>query len=93
MATGTATVSFGATPTAEGSVTITGQTSIGSGSFVEAFIMADSTGDNTVTDHQLAGIMFRIVCGDIVAATGFTIYVTSIGGLVTGDFSIRWVWS
>jgi predicted transcriptional regulator len=74
-------------------VTVTGQTAIVSNSFAEAFMMADSTSDNTVTDHQLAGVMFRIVCGDIVEGTGFTIYVTSIGGLVTGDFSIKWVWS
>ena len=92
--TGTATLSFGSTPTAEGSVTVSGQTGILTTSFAEAFIMGnDSTSDNTTTDHQFAGIALRLVCADLVANTGFTIYVTSIAGLISGDLKIRWVWS
>lgn len=93
MATGTATVSFGSTPASEASVTVTGQSGITTGSFAEAFMMGDSTSDNDVTDHKFAGVSFRIVCSDLVAGTGFTIYATTTAGLATGDFQIKWVWS
>jgi hypothetical protein len=90
--TGTATISFGATPVSEGSVTVTGQTGILSGSFVEAFLMVEAATGNTVTDARFAGVSLRIIVGDIVAATGFTIYATATSGLITGDLNIRWVW-
>lgn len=90
--TGTATISFGSTPTSEGSVTVTGQGSILSGSFVEAFLMVESATGNTVDDVKFAGVSLRIIVGDIVASTGFTIYATAISGLITGDVNIRWVW-
>lgn len=90
--TGTATISFGSTPVSEGSVTITGQAGILSGSFVEAFLMVEAATGNTVDDAKFAGVALRIIVGDIIAGIGFTIYVTSISGLITGDLNIRWVW-
>ena len=93
MATGTATVDFGSTPTHEASIAVTGQTLIASGSLVEAFVQGDSTADNTATDHRFAGVSFRLLCDTIIAGTGFTIYVTCIAGLAKGTFKIRWVWS
>lgn len=94
MATGTATISFGSTPVLEGTVNVTGQAGILATSFCEAWIMGnDSTADNDELSHQFAGIVLRTVCADIVAGTGFTIYVTSVAGFITGDIKIRWVWS
>lgn len=90
--TGTATISFGSTPVSEGTVTVTGQAGILSGSFVEAFLMVEAATGNTVDDAKFAGVSLRIIVGDIVAATGFTIYATATSGLITGDLSIRWVW-
>ncbi len=93
MPTGTATIAFGATPTAEGSIDVTGQTAILSTSFVEAFIMAESTATNDTTDHQFAGVSVKLVCGNISVGTGFTIYATCIAGLITGDLKVKWVYT
>ena len=91
MATGTATIDFGAWPggnTCE--LAITGQAAILTTSLVEAFIMGDSTADHNVDEHLLAP--FRLVCGVPTAATGFTIYATS-DLVLTGTFKVRWVWT
>lgn len=93
MATGTVNIDFGLTPSTEATVTVTGQSAILSTSFVEAFIMAGSTATNDSNGHLFAGVSFRLVCGDIVETTGFTIYVTCISGMATGEFQIKWVWS
>lgn len=92
-AVGTATIPFGSTPAAEGSVAVTGQTGITGTSSVEAWMMVDSTTDNDTVDHQWAGIALKLVCGNIVAGTGFTIYATSVAGLITGDLKVKWVWN
>ncbi len=97
MPTGTATISFGTSlpdvPASEASVTVTGQTSILSTSFIEAWIMAESTASNTTTDHLFAGVSVKLVCGDIVVGTGFTIYATCIAGLLHGDLKVKWVYT
>jgi len=93
MPVGTSVISFGSTPTSESSVVVTGQLDIVSGAYCEAFIMGDSTGSNDIVDHKFAGVSFRLLCGDVVAGVGFTIFVTTIAGEVNGDFSIRWVWT
>jgi hypothetical protein len=72
-ATGTATLDFGAFPGAsDASVTVTGQTGIGAGSLVEAWIFPANTADHTSTEHMVE--TFRVFAADIVAGTGFTIY-------------------
>lgn len=91
MATGTATIDFGAAPGSNRATTvITGQTTIASGSFCEAFMMLDSTADHSADEHLIAPI--RLLCGDVVAGTGFTIEACS-EWVLTGTFSVRWVWS
>jgi hypothetical protein len=84
---------FGGTPAEEASVTVTGQSGILAGSHVEAFFMAESTSDNGTDEHQEAAAMCRLVCGSIVAGTGFTIYAHPIAGLGLGTFNVRWVWA
>jgi hypothetical protein len=92
-AAGSAVLDFGATPTDEASVVVTGQSGIAAESHVEAFFMRESTAGNTVEDHEQATTLCRLVCGNIVPGTGFTIYAHSVGGLGVGTFAVRWVWA
>lgn len=90
MATGTATINFGVAPgTNLVSVAVTGQTAIASGSHAEAFFMGDTTADHNADEHQFADI--KLVCGSIVAGTGFTIFASTQLRL-TGTFTVHWVW-
>ena len=87
---GTAVVDFGSTPSTEASVVVTGQAGVSLSSTIDAFVQGSTTADNTATDHRFAGISFKLLADDIVAGTGFTIYVTTIAGLATGTFNIKW---
>ena len=98
MPTGTATLNFGvaSAKTLDTSVVVTGQAAIVSGSKVEAYLMADTTSDHAADEHIMSVSMMDLVCGAIVAATGFTIYANvrddiSKAGL-TGQFTVQWVW-
>jgi hypothetical protein len=73
MPTGTTSVDFGAFPgKSDASVAVTGQTGIVAGSLVEAWIRPVATADHTADEHLVENI--KIVAGNIVAGTGFTIY-------------------
>jgi hypothetical protein len=94
-ATGTATVDFGALPgTGDASTVITGQSTILSGSLVEAWLVpADST-DHTADEHRVDGP--RVMAGNVIAGTGFTIYATAEerpGSRLYGVWSVAWVWA
>ena len=93
MATGTATLDFGATPADTASVVVTGQAGIASGSFVEAFFMRETTADNGVDEHEEAASLCPLICGSIVAGTGFTIFAHTLAMLGLGTFNVKWVWS
>jgi hypothetical protein len=72
-ATGTTTVNFGTFPgSSDTSTTVTGQATIASGSFVEAWITPTATADHTADEHWVETI--KVVAGNVVAGTGFTIY-------------------
>lgn len=72
-ATGTATLDFGAFPgTSDASIAVTGQASIVSGSIVNAWIRPVASADHSADEHMLETL--KIFAGNIVAATGFTIY-------------------
>ena len=90
MAIGSATLDFGATGTKTASVAVTGQGAILSGSHVEAFVMGETSADHNAIEHRIAPI--KLVCGDVVAGVGFTVFAASEWTL-TGEFSIRWVWA
>jgi hypothetical protein len=92
-AQGTATLDFGATPIDSASVAVIGQASIAAGSAVEAFFMRTSTADNGLDQHVEAAALCPLVCGNIVAGTGFTIYAHPIAMLGTGQFTVNWVWN
>jgi adenosine/AMP kinase len=73
MATGTATLDFGAFPGgSDASVAVTGQTGIAAGSFVEAWLSPAATADHTADEHLVETI--KVVAGNISAGVGFTIY-------------------
>jgi hypothetical protein len=71
-AQGSTTVNFGSFPGAsDASVTVTGQSGIGSGSLVEAWVWPVATADHTADEHCIETI--RVCAGDVIAGTGFTI--------------------
>ena len=77
---GTTTVDFGAFPgSTETSVAVTGQASIVSGSVVQAWIRPVDTADHLADEHMIEPI--AVFAGNIVAATGFTIYARNTSTL------------
>lgn len=72
-AQGTTTINFGAFPgTSDASVAVTGQTGITGTSLVEAWLYPAATADHSADEHMVETI--KVVAGNIVAGTGFTIY-------------------
>ena len=107
MATGTATLDFGALPGKQDtSVAVTGQATIASDSKVGAWITPTATADHLADEHLVEGL--RIYAGNIVAGTGFTIYGFHEHGAVEandragnsparehvcwGRFTVAWAW-
>lgn len=92
MATGrnTATISLGSTPLTETIVTVT-DAAIGATDYVEAFIMIDFTGDNTVDDHRHAAASWKMSCKP--AAGSFDLYIDCLVDMCWGDFKIRYAYA
>lgn len=79
MPTGRTALDFGVAPgSLYTSVTVTGQTDILSGSRVEAWITPIATADHLADEHMVDPP--RVIAGNIVAGTGFTIH-----GFATGE--------
>lgn len=75
-AAGVAEIDFGAFPgCSDASVTITGQTRIGSGAAVQAWLQVQATADHTADEHRVETI--TVTAGNIVPVTGFTIYASN----------------
>ena len=88
--TGTATIDFGTTPVSSNVFTIT-DASIASTNYVEAFVMIDSTADNTVDDHRHAAVSWRTSC---LAGTGsFELDIDCLLDLCHGTFKIRYAFA
>jgi len=92
-ATGTATVDFTSTPSKYATAVVTGQTGITGSSVAEAWIMGSTTADHSADEHIMLAQDVVPVCGNIVAGTGFTIYLDCYGGPYTGQFTVKWVWA
>lgn len=106
MATGTATLDFGAFPGAsDASVAVTGQAAIVAGSLVEAWLRPVATADHSADEHMVETL--KVVAGNISAGVGFTIYgfntgqtnepieVNEGGGRGTriyGQWTVAWAW-
>lgn len=93
MATqGTTTVDFGSFPGApDANVVITGQTGISAGSLVEAWILPVLSVDHSADEHLVDPP--RLVAGDIVAGTGFTIFAFASARRAYGKWTVAWVWN
>lgn len=106
-AQGTANIDFGVFPgKSDASVAVTGQTGILSGSLVEAWLIPIATADHTADEHLVEEI--KIVAGNIVAGTGFTIYGLCMNAVQVKDnptsrnvtsprlyglWKVAWVWN
>jgi len=92
-AQGTADLDFGAFPgKSDASVAVTGQAGIVAGSLVEAWLRPVDTADHKADEHLLGQI--DVVAGNIVAATGFTIYgVSRDKTRMYGVWKTAWVWN
>jgi hypothetical protein len=78
---GTATLDFGAFPGAsDASVAVTGQAGILAGSLVEAWLFPAATADHTADEHWVETI--KVMAGNVVAGTGFTIYGVNTSQLI-----------
>ncbi len=72
-ATGKTTIDFGAFPgKSDASVAVTGQAAITANSLIEAWIRPEATIDHTADEHLVETL--KVIAGNIVAGTGFTIY-------------------
>lgn len=90
---GTTTVNFGAYPgSTDASVAVTGQASIVDGSVVKAWRRIVATADHSADEHWVEEDL-DVYAGNIVAATGFTIYAKSRSGRLYGSFTISWSWA
>lgn len=79
-AQGTATIDFGAFPgSSHATVAVTGQASILAGSLVEAWLFPATTADHTADEHVVESI--KVMAGDVVAGTGFTIHALNTNTL------------
>ena len=82
-AQGTTVVDFGAFPgAASASVTVTGQTGIGAGSLVEAWVWPVATADHTVGEHLVEQL--RVLAHTVVPGVGFTIEAQCTATLAEG---------
>lgn len=97
-AQGTNTVDFGAFPGQPDTFRdITGQTGILAGSLVEAWVMPVATADHSVAEHYVDPP--RVIAGEIVAGTGFTIRAFASGfgqgefPTMYGLYTVAWVWN
>ena len=101
-AQGITTINFGAAPGSFSATTvITGQAGIASGSAVEAWVMPTATSDHSADEHLVDPP--KIMAGNIVAGTGFTIYgfasdnpgagVDASATKLYGLYTVAWVWN
>jgi hypothetical protein len=97
---GTAVLNFGSFPgKSDTSVAVTGQSGIVSGSLVEAWIRPVDSVDHSADEHRVETV--KVMAGDIVAGTGFTIFGMNSGQVsqpngqgtrLYGQFNVSWVW-
>jgi hypothetical protein len=85
---GSGILDFGSTPGKQYvTLTITGQAGISATSKIKAYLMAVATAEHNAIEHAI--VPMKIVCGDIVDGTGFTIHASSEFTL-TGTFNVYW---
>ncbi len=99
-ARGTAVLDFGSFPgKSDASVVVTGQAGIVTGSLVEAWLRPVATADHSADEHLVETV--RVLAGNIVAGTSFTIFGINTSQLSShghgtrlyGQWTIAWVWN
>ncbi len=88
-ASGTTSVNFGSKST-DTTATVTGQTSILSGSLVDVRLYPSATASNTADNHWVEDL--EVYAGNVVAGTGFTVYAKCRTGFAHGSYNISWKW-
>ena len=89
-AQGTTTVDFG-TGKLDTSIAVTGQAAITTANLVEAWLSGVATANN-LADAGFADEI-QVFAGDIVNATGFTVYALCPNGRAFGQYVCNWVWN
>jgi hypothetical protein len=90
MATGTATIDFGATPIDTATVLVSGLSGLSVGTHKEAFFQDDDTATgNTADDHKFMRMFARAGC-EYVSATEMNINVYLQAGQATGQFTVHY---
>ena len=90
--TGSVQIDFGSAPGTDYSeIIITGQTGITTSNKVDAWKNIESTSNHSLLDVVVSD--FDIYAGSIVNGVGFTIYVISRMGRLTGQYNISWCWA
>lgn len=91
MATGTATLDFGSTPTMEATILVTGLSGLAVATHKEAFVQGDdSTGDNDANAHKRLRFMGQLDC-EYVSATTMNINCNLLRDMATGTFTVHYV--
>lgn len=92
-AQGTATINFGAIGSVgnRSSVNVTGQASILSNSAVEGWLRLEATAEHPVDDLLIDPV--KVIAGNIVAGTGFTLYAEMPYGNAYGNYKVDWAWN
>ena len=88
MATGTATIDFGAGKT-DTSVAVSAPAI--AAEKVEAWIIPATTATNTADNHWVDDLV--VIAGPAVAGVGFTVYAKCRTGFAHGEYSIGWVYA
>lgn len=86
----TATVDLGSALNNSFNVTIT-DANVTATSYVEAFVMVDSTVDNDTDAHKHAAASWKL--STLPAAGSFTLYIDGLIDLCWGTFKIRYAWA
>lgn len=89
MPQGTTTLDFG-TGTTDTSVFVSAPSITGT-QLVEAWVFPATTASNTPDGHWVEDL--EIIAGNVVAASGFTIYAKCNTILAHGIFNIAWVYN
>jgi hypothetical protein len=86
----TAIVDLGVTPVSNASVTVT-DAGVSAASYVQVFVMGDTTFDNNLDAHLHAGASWKLT--PIPASGSFVLHIDALIDLCWGTFKIRYTYS
>ena len=86
----TATIDMGVTPVNNATITVT-DASISATSYIQVFVMGDTTVDNDLDAHLHAGASWKFI--PVPAAGSFTLYIDALIDLCWGTFKIRYTYA